>query len=186
MPNIVLALVFVASVCALSSVRADVYKYVDAKGNTYFTDSPLTGAQYRLTWKRESRRLVDENRQRLASLGLRPAARQPAADAAPTRPVDAFLPARRARFERLIDAYARLNRISPRLLHAVIRTDSAYNHEAVSHAGGQGLMQLMPGTTARYGVEQLQPGGKPARRLGLSARFTRHVWARPAARARRV
>ncbi len=58
-----------------------------------------------------------------------------------------------ARFERLINAYARLNGLSPDLLHAVIRTESAYNHEAVSHAGAQGLMQLMPGTAARYGVK---------------------------------
>ena len=152
MPNVLLALVFAACAGALSTARADVYKYVDGKGNTYFTDAPLTGAKYRLSWKRESRRLVDENRQRLASLGLRTSARQTTA-ATPTRSEDASLTTRRARFERLIDAYARLNRISPRLLHAVIRTESAYNHEAVSHAGAQGLMQLMPGTAARYGVK---------------------------------
>ncbi|HYN78757.1 MAG TPA: lytic transglycosylase domain-containing protein, partial [Lamprocystis sp. (in: g-proteobacteria)] len=152
MPNVLLALVFAASACLLPSARADVYKYVDAKGRIYFTDAPLTGSKYRLTWKRESRRLVDENRQRLASLGLRTSTRQPA-PVAPARQGDASLSSRRARFERLIDAYARLNGLSPRLLHAVVRTESAYNHEAVSHAGAQGLMQLMPGTAARYGVK---------------------------------
>ncbi len=152
MPIIMLALVFAATVCAVTGVRADVYKYVDAKGNTYFTDAPLKGAKYRLEWKRESRGLVNENRQRLASLNPRPAANQAPSVSKPAA-ASQSLAARRARFERLINAYARLNKLSPELLHAVIRTESAYNHEAVSHAGAQGLMQLMPGTAARYGVK---------------------------------
>ena len=152
MPIIMLALVFAASACAVTGVQADVYKYVDAKGNTYFTDAPLKGAKYRLEWKRESRGLVNENRQRLASLNPRPAA-NPAPSSSKSAAASESLAARRARFERLINAYARLNKLSPELLHAVIRTESAYNHEAVSHAGAQGLMQLMPGTAARYGVK---------------------------------
>jgi soluble lytic murein transglycosylase-like protein len=161
-------LVLAASVLLAASARADVYKYVDAKGNTYFTDAPLTGPKYRLAWKRESERLVSENRQRLAKLGRNlgrvaglasgpvatPAAAAPAA-LAPTQGAARGQPVatRRARFERVINAYARVYGLSPELLHAVIRTESAYNHEAVSRAGAAGLMQLMPGTAARYGVK---------------------------------
>jgi soluble lytic murein transglycosylase-like protein len=116
-----------------------------------------------LVWKRESERLVVENRKRLASVDrainrllgrtpgqgtVPPAAREVQGSAA-----DQSVAVRRARFERLIDAYARVYGLSPQLLHAVIRTESAYNHEAVSRAGAEGLMQLMPGTAARYGVK---------------------------------
>ena len=59
---------------------------------------------------------------------------------------------RRLTYARLIEANALRYRLPAGLLHAVIRAESAYNPSAVSHAGAQGLMQLMPGTAARYGV----------------------------------
>ena len=152
MPIVLLALVLAASACLPPSARADVYKYVDAKGNTYFTDAPLTGSRYQLAWKRESRRLVDQNHQRLVNLGRIPFFSQAPSPVRGPSP-DTGLAARRARFERLINAYAHLYGLSPGLLHAVIRTESGYNHEAVSHAGAEGLMQLMPDTAARYGVK---------------------------------
>lgn len=45
------------------------------------------------------------------------------------------------------------NGLDPALVHAVILTESDYNRWAVSVAGAQGLMQLMPGTAAHYGVQ---------------------------------
>lgn len=140
MTRFALTVLLAGVVFVANGARADIYKYVDAKGNTYFTDAPLSGSKYRLEWKRESRKLVSENRQRLASLS------QP-------KPVTGSVAERRARFERVIRAYARRYGLTPALLHAVIRTESAYDHSAVSSAGAQGLMQLMPATAARYGVK---------------------------------
>lgn len=52
----------------------------------------------------------------------------------------------------LVEEAARQSRIDPRLLHAVIATESGYNPVARSAKGAQGLMQLMPATARRYGV----------------------------------
>ncbi len=49
-------------------------------------------------------------------------------------------------------------RVSPALVLAVIAVESGGRPQAVSHAGAAGLMQLMPGTAARFGVQdRLQP-----------------------------
>ena len=134
-----MAVLVCAGVLVTEGVRADIYKYVDGKGNTYFTDAPLKGGRYKLVWKRESAKLVAKNQKRLRQTSVR---------SKPSR----SLTRRRARYERVIAANARRYGLLPELLHAVIRAESAYNESAVSHAGAEGLMQLMPGTAKRYGV----------------------------------
>jgi len=42
--------------------------------------------------------------------------------------------------------------LDPLLVHAVIQVESGYNQYAISHAGAQGLMQLMPATARSLGV----------------------------------
>ncbi len=60
--------------------------------------------------------------------------------------------ANRKRFAGAISRIAGKNRLDPALIHAVISAESAFNPKAVSHAGAQGLMQLMPATAQRFGV----------------------------------
>ena len=55
--------------------------------------------------------------------------------------------------EKNIHAAARKYDLSPELLRGVIRAESNFEVRAVSHAGAQGLMQLMPETARELGVD---------------------------------
>jgi hypothetical protein len=43
--------------------------------------------------------------------------------------------------------------VDPRFIHAVIKQESRYDPKAVSFAGAQGLMQMMPATAKRFGLK---------------------------------
>ncbi|RUQ36791.1 MAG: DUF4124 domain-containing protein [Candidatus Competibacteraceae bacterium] len=58
----------------------------------------------------------------------------------------------RQRFSADVDRIATQYRLEPALMHAVISAESSYNPWAVSPKGAMGLMQLMPGTAERFGV----------------------------------
>lgn len=55
--------------------------------------------------------------------------------------------------DRYVSNAARRTGLPPQLIHKVIQQESSYNPDAVSDAGAQGLMQLMPGTASMLGVE---------------------------------
>ena len=58
-----------------------------------------------------------------------------------------------------IDGYltdsATRNGLDPLLLYSVMHQESSFKQRAISPKGARGLMQLMPGTAARYGVTNI-------------------------------
>ncbi|MEX2497289.1 MAG: transglycosylase SLT domain-containing protein [Wenzhouxiangellaceae bacterium] len=61
-------------------------------------------------------------------------------------------PLRRAEFSGEVRAAAEVHGVDEALVRAVMHAESWFNPSAVSHAGAQGLMQLMPATQSRFGV----------------------------------
>ena len=75
-------------------------------------------------------------------------------------------------YDPFIKQVARENDLAPELIKAVALVESGFNPHAVSHAGAQGLMQLMPATARDYGVRDpfdpltnLQAGARHLRKL---------------------
>ncbi|WP_353928542.1 lytic transglycosylase domain-containing protein [Desulfofundulus kuznetsovii] len=61
-------------------------------------------------------------------------------------------PAKAGGFDALINDVAKKYGLEPALLKAVVKVESGFNPFALSPAGAQGLMQLMPATAAALGV----------------------------------
>ncbi len=137
---------FLCGVAALRPAQAEIYKYVDGNGRMYFTDRPKHSG-YRLVLK--SRKGWRESR--IAYKNME---------------------ANRKRFASKISAVARSNDLPVGLLHAVIATESAYDPNAVSRTGAVGLMQLMPATAKRYGVNNPRD---PAENLSGGTRYLKDL-----------
>lgn len=104
------------------------YKFIDADGAVHFSDSPRD-ARY------ERMRPVHRD-----GIVITPRPR-------------ALVPTERD-YDRLIEEKGRRYGVHPALVKAVIAAESNFEPSAESHAGAQGMMQLMPATAAELGVER--------------------------------
>jgi soluble lytic murein transglycosylase-like protein len=127
-------------ICALAAgalipagAHADIYRYVDENGSVHFTNIPNDP---RFTLYLTTRKDPDAVTNVLATRGTR-----------------SYPTAARKRYHSQILAAARVYQLEPALLHAVISAESGYNALARSPKGARGLMQLMPDTARRYGVD---------------------------------
>jgi len=72
----------------------------------------------------------------------------------------------------LIHQAARRHRVNPELVTAIIRCESAFDPDAISPRGAQGLLQLMPATAERFGVDPVELHD-PARNIEAGVRYLR-------------
>jgi soluble lytic murein transglycosylase-like protein len=120
--------------------RADIYTYTDANGVLHYSNVPPSartrGVRHIRTSSPAPARRSSHGRS--SNGGAR--------DASPEghREYDAYI----------VEAAA-LYRLPASFLRAVIKVESNYHPEVVSHAGACGLMQLMPSTAARMGVTDI-------------------------------
>jgi soluble lytic murein transglycosylase-like protein len=122
-----------ACLTAGGPVAADIYKCTQHDGTPLFTNVP-EDPRCRLHLK-----LSKDPSPAAAILEARLARRIPRAD--------------RSRFDEHVQAAAREHGVDAALIHAVISAESGYNPLARSAKGARGLMQLIPETAARYGVQ---------------------------------
>ena len=143
-------------ICAFhAQAHANVWKYVDDNGVTHFTNQP-PGKDSQLVIRSDS-----------SALPLAQHAEpQGSHDAAAHRTVAIMhaSPAYQA-VQGSLTAASVSHGVDYELLKAVVSAESAFNPKAVSHKGAVGLMQLMPATARRYGV-QAEPG------LSISTKLT--------------
>jgi soluble lytic murein transglycosylase-like protein len=62
---------------------------------------------------------------------------------------------RASAYDDMITAAARDHSVDPQLVKSVMLIESGFNPAAISRKGARGLMQLMPGTAAEHGVEDI-------------------------------
>lgn len=118
--------------CAGASAAGDIYGYTDDTGVTVLSNVP-DGSSYKLM-------LADPDQYRM---------RRKSEYRLPRSARD--LP-QKSPFATEIVAAANAFDLDPALLHAVIAVESNHNPVALSPKGAQGLMQLMPDTSRRFGV----------------------------------
>lgn len=109
------------------SIQAQVYTYVDENGITVYTDSKPDSSRYRVRnigCYGTCRTGVDWDR----------------------------TPLKNGEFADEVAAVADVFGVDSALIRTVMHVESWFQVDAVSTAGAQGLMQLMPGTQARFGV----------------------------------
>jgi soluble lytic murein transglycosylase-like protein len=73
-----------------------------------------------------------------------------------------------AGLDRIIFEAGEKQGVDPRLLHAVIWQESKYKTQALSHAGAQGLMQLIPDTAKRFGCDD---PNDPAKNIAAGTKY---------------
>ena len=74
--------------------------------------------------------------------------------------------------DRLVNKVALALDMDPALVKAVIKTESNFDHKAVSPAGAKGLMQLMPGTAKDLGVKD---PFNPVENIWAGARYLKQM-----------
>jgi soluble lytic murein transglycosylase-like protein len=131
---------------------ADIFSFKDEKGIVHFTNISGLDNRYKLVRKE---------------------------DGSPINPSSSyaakvFMPSQAdiEKYAHIITTASKAYGVDPSLVHAVISAESGYNRYAVSRTGAMGLMQLMPDTARRYGVQNMMD---PAENIHGGVRYLRDL-----------
>jgi soluble lytic murein transglycosylase-like protein len=133
--RLVLPTAFVA--CAIAApAHADIFSFKDERGVVHFTNIAPIDKRFKM---------------------IRREADNPAPVPAASSGGPVYMPSQATiqRYASIIEAAAQVHGVESALVHAVISAESGYNPAALSKAGARGLMQLMPATAQRYGVQNI-------------------------------
>lgn len=158
------------------TARADVYGYFDADSNAHFATEALD-ARYK--WMMRGDGDFDSS---AVGLGL-PTAGLNAGARGGNNPLLNYLGNHpdRKEYELLIDRAAAEFHLEPGLLNAIIAVESGFNPNAVSSQGAIGLMQILPTTAERCGLQAdkkrliAKKLTDPAINIRLAARYLRDL-----------
>jgi soluble lytic murein transglycosylase-like protein len=119
--------------CVAVPASADIYSFRDEKGVVHFTNISGLDSRYKLVRKENG---------------------------SPINPVSygrVYMPSQQdlQKYAGIIQTASKVYGVEASLVHAVISAESQYNQYAVSRTGAMGLMQLMPDTARRYGVQNM-------------------------------
>ena len=148
--TLLLAGIFLSPLFCSSLVSANIYSFKDDTGIVHFSNLPHLDKRYKLVYRIP------------VSMQSRPNAWSPNGPKAVD--ISKLVP--------IIDDAARLHGLDPKLIHAVIRAESGYNAGAMSPKGAVGLMQLIPSTAQRYGVNNIHD---PTENIFGGARYLRDL-----------
>ena len=124
-----------ALLAVAAPAMADIYMHKDERGVVHFTNIPNGDKRFRLVRK-------EEGTSQYARAAGAPQYALPTADLI-------------RRYSPIIETASKSHNVDVALVHAVITAESGYNPSAVSRAGARGLMQLMPDTAKRFGVQNI-------------------------------
>jgi soluble lytic murein transglycosylase-like protein len=118
-----------------SPAFADIYSFKDEKGVVHFTNIAGLDSRYKLVRKEDGSPI----------------------NAASNYNAKVFMPSQAdiEKYANIIQTASKAYGVDASLVHAVISAESQYNRYAVSRTGAMGLMQLMPETARRYGVQNM-------------------------------
>jgi soluble lytic murein transglycosylase-like protein len=121
--------------------RAQLSYYVDEQGNIIYTNDdaprpPKVSTEKTVTGKGSAATEANQNSSVLHAANSAPAASSLGPDV----------------LHQLVQETAQKHNVDPRLVSAVISTESNWNTSAISRKGAQGLMQLVPETAQHFGV----------------------------------
>ncbi|WP_154223616.1 transglycosylase SLT domain-containing protein [Marinicella rhabdoformis] len=142
------AITFLA-VFAANAGNLKVYKHVDKKGIIHYSSKKPAGKSYKIMNIRCPECAVWRNSVNWNTT-----------------------PLIKDKFNKEIYVAAKKHKIGEHILRAVIHAESAFKHQAVSSAGAQGLMQLMPLTQKTY---QVSNPFDPAQNINGGAAYLKHL-----------